>query len=149
MSDLSKEKLLLENFLPYRLSFLTNIISQKLASLYSKQYNLTPQEWKVMANLMRHPDISAAEVGEKTALDKVAISRAVRGLCDKDMVNRTISDQDRRRSVLNLTEQGKNIYHQIEPLVIDYENHLLEVLDKTERDALDRLMTKLTSHVKR
>ena len=148
MSDLHKEKLILENFLPYRLSFLTGIISQKLASLYSRQYNLTPQEWKVMANLRHHADISAAGVGEKTALDKVAVSRAVRGLCDKELVDRTISDQDRRRSVLNLSERGREIYHHIEPLVIDYENHLLDILDDREKDALGQIMDKLTAHVK-
>ena len=35
MSDNKNNMLVLESFLPYRLSFLTNIISRKLARLYS------------------------------------------------------------------------------------------------------------------
>jgi len=147
MSDKRNSKLILENFLPYRLSYLTNIISRKLARLYSVQFNIAPAEWKVLANLTRHPDTSAAEVGEKTAMDKVAVSRAVNALCDRGLVHKTFSRQDRRRSVLNLTPEGFQLYHKIEPLVIDYERHLKNILSDEELAQFDRLLDKLTGHV--
>lgn len=145
MADKDANPLVLESFLPYRLSFLTNIISQDLARLYGEKFDLTPHEWKVLANLKRHKDMSAAEVAEKTALDKVAVSRAVRTLGDKGLVNKIFSPEDRRRSVLNLTEKGTAIYHQIEPLVVGYERDLLASLDLTELTQLDQLLTKLTA----
>jgi len=147
MADNDNTKLVLENFLPYRLSYLTNIISRKLARLYSEQFNMAPAEWKVLANLTRHPDTSAAEVGEKTAMDKVAVSRAVNALCDRGLVHKTFAREDRRRSVLNLTPLGLDIYHKIEPLVIGYERHLKDALNDAERTQLDRLLRKLTDHV--
>lgn len=146
MSDNNNNKLVLETFLPYRLSYLTNIISRNLAHLYSKQYNIAPAEWKVMANLTRHPDTSAAEVGEKTAMDKVAVSRAVTTLCNRGLVHKTFAKEDRRRSVLNLTKKGLETYHQIEPLVINFENYLKQALSEEERVHLDRLLDKLTDH---
>lgn len=147
MSVNRNSKLVLESFLPYRLSYLTNIISRKLALLYSRQFNITTHEWKILANLYRYPNISAAMAGEKTAMDKVAVSRAVRRLCDKGLVHKIFAVEDRRRSVLNLTGKGINIYHQIEPLVIDYENSLLDILDAQELFQLDHLLNKLTGHV--
>jgi len=144
---MSDNDLVLEKFLPYRLSYLTNIISRKLARLYSEEFGITAHEWKILANLNRHPDISAAEVGEKTAMDKVAVSRAVSGLCYKGLVDRKISQQDRRRSVLNMTAEGKKIYGQIEPLVIDYEKALLNTLSPKELSLFDQLLDKLTRHV--
>ncbi len=146
--DGKNDKLVLERFLPYRLSYLTNIISRKLARLYSEQFDITPHEWKVLANLSRHPNISAAKTGEKTAMDKVAVSRAIKGLCDKGLVHKVFSSEDRRRSVLNLTKKGGEIYHQIEPLVIAYEDRLLSILDKDELVQLDHLLTKLTDQAK-
>ncbi len=146
MSD-NNNKLVLESFLPYRLSYLTNIISRALAGLYAEQFDITPHEWKILANLSRYPNISAAEAGEKTAMDKVAVSRAVRGLCDKGLVHKIFSREDRRRSVLNLTEKGAEIYRQIEPLVTDYENSLLKILTPQELSQLDHLLAKLTRHV--
>ncbi len=147
MSDNNNNKLVLESFLPYRLSYLTNIISRSLAGLYAEQFDITPHEWKILANLNRYPNISAAEAGEKTAMDKVAVSRAIKGLCDKGLVHKIFSREDRRRSVLNLTEKGTETYRQIEPLVTDYEDSLLKILDPQELSQLDHLLTKLTCHV--
>jgi len=147
MADGKNDKLVLERFLPYRLSYLTNIISRKLARLYSEQFDITPHEWKVLANLSRHPNISAAKTGEKTAMDKVAVSRAIRGLCDKGLVHKIFSSEDRRRSVLNLTKEGRRIYHQIEPQMIEYERFLQDILSQEEQNQLDRLLIKLTTHV--
>lgn len=147
MADNKSSELVLESFLPYRLSYLTNIISRKLARLYSQQFDINPHEWRILAQLTRYPNISAAEVGEKIAMDKVAVSRAIKNLCDMGLVHKVFSPEDRRRSVLNLTEEGRNIYHKIEPLVIAYEESLLTILDKAELLQLDNLLSKLTAHV--
>ncbi|PCI32041.1 MAG: MarR family transcriptional regulator [Alphaproteobacteria bacterium] len=146
MSDDNSPRLVLEDFLPYRLSFLTNIISRKLARLYSEKFDISPQEWKILANLNRYPNISAAQAGEKTAMDKVAVSRALKELCDKGLVHKIFSKVDRRRSVLTLTEEGTDIYQQIEPMVANYEAALLDILDKDELSQLDHLLSKLTAH---
>ena len=147
MADNKSSELVLESFLPYRLSYLTNIISRKLARLYSEQFDINPHEWRILANLTRYPNISAAKVGEKIAMDKVAVSRAIKSLCDMGLVHKVFSPEDRRRSVLNLTEEGRDIYHKIEPLVIAYEESLLTILDKGELSQLDHLLSKLTDHV--
>ncbi|WP_417320396.1 MarR family winged helix-turn-helix transcriptional regulator [Emcibacter sp.] len=136
--------LLLEKFLPYRLSYLSNIVSRRLAAIYGEKFGIAPPEWKVMAHLHRFPDISAADVAEKTALDKVAVSRAVNSLLDKGLIQRSYAQEDRRRSILNLTNKGGDIYRQIEPLVTEYETALLDALDDREKADLDRLISKLT-----
>lgn len=147
MSDNKNNRLVLESFLPYRLSYLTNIISRKLAQLYSKQFDISPHEWRILITLNSHPNISAAEAGERIVMDKVAVSRAIKNLCTMGLVHKIFSKEDRRRSVLNLTEDGKDIYHKIEPLVIGYEDSLLDILDKEELSQLDHLLNKLTGHV--
>src|SRR5262245_57639253 len=76
----STDRLHLEHFVPYRLSVLTNIVSQSIADAYEREFGLTIPQWRVVAVLARYPDLSAIEVGERTAMDKVAVSRAVQGL---------------------------------------------------------------------
>ncbi len=147
MSDNNNNHLVLEKFLPYRLSYLTNIISRSLARLYSEKFDINPHEWRIMANLYRYPNISAAETGEKIAMDKVAVSRAIKSLCDKGLLHKIFSKEDRRRSVLNLTKEGADMYQQIEPLVTCYEDSLLQSLNSQELSQLDHLLSKLTSHV--
>ena len=70
----------LDNFLPYRLSVLTNLVSTAIAGAYRERFGLSIPAWRVLAVLANSPDLSAAEVGQRTAMDKVAVSRAVRAL---------------------------------------------------------------------
>lgn len=130
----------LESFLPYRLSVLSNRISQTIARAYGDRFGLSITQWRVMAVLGRYPGLSANELTERTAMDKVAVSRAVNALIAGGLLARTTHDVDRRRSVLQLSEAGHAIYDQIAPLALNYEKALLERLDRTQRDTLFALL---------
>src|SRR5690606_24458309 len=67
------DALQLEHFLPYRLSVLSNRISDAIAREYSQRYALGVTEWRVMAVLGRWPGLTASQVAQRTAMDKVAV----------------------------------------------------------------------------
>lgn len=133
----------LERFLPYRLSVLSNNVSQAIARQYAERFELSVNEWRAMAILGRYPGVSANEVAERTAMDKVAVSRALARLIDAGRVRRTTHGDDRRRSVLELTARGRKVYEQVAPMALRHEQRLLAHLDAQERDWLDRILTKL------
>ena len=133
----------LEHFLPYRLSVLSNRISQDIAALYGTRFGLTVTEWRILAVLGRYPDLSATEVAERTAMDKVAVSRAVTSLLADGRLKRQLHGEDRRRSVLELSAKGYMVYDEVAPLALAYERRLLEGLRDDERAALDRLLTRM------
>ncbi len=134
----------LEHFLPYRLSLLSNTISQAIAREYEARFGLSVTEWRVLAVLGRYAGSSAGEVAERTAMDKVAVSRAVARLLANERIRRGVHSGDRRRSVLALTPKGQRIYDQIAPRALEYERELLHVLDTEERIWLERLLSKLS-----
>jgi DNA-binding MarR family transcriptional regulator len=133
----------LERFLPYRLSVLANTVSATIASAYAERHDLTIPEWRVMAVLAHEPGLSAAVVAERTAMDKVAVSRAVTRLQRRQRIARRQSDDDRRRSSLQLTPAGLEVYLQVSPVALGYERRLLESLSEGERRALDGAMERL------
>jgi DNA-binding MarR family transcriptional regulator len=133
----------LERFLPYRLSVLSNRISGAIAREYSQRFGLGVTEWRVMAVLGRYPDLSAGEVAQRTAMDKVAVSRAVASLLEAGRLQRDIHDGDRRRSVLRLSPAGHAIYDQVAPLALAFERTLLGDMDAAERALLFRLLDRL------
>src|SRR5690606_10390362 len=96
------------------------------------------------AILAQHPGLSAAGVAERTAMDKVAVSRAVAQLLEAGNVERQVADDDRRRSVLTLSAKGWRIYDEVIPLALRKEAQLLESLSADERAAFDHLVTVLT-----
>lgn len=134
----------LERFLPYRLSVLTNAVSGAIAAAYQRRFGLGIPEWRVIAVLARHPGLSAAEVAACTRMDAVAVSRAVTRLTRTGRLRRSVSADDRRRSVLRLSPAGRAVYRRIAPLALAYERELLACLDSREIAALDSIVTRLT-----
>jgi DNA-binding MarR family transcriptional regulator len=133
----------LERFLPYRLSILSNTISQGIADDYQKRYDLSVTEWRVMAVLARFDGLSAREVAERTAMDKVAVSRALARLVEAGRVNRDTHDGDKRRSVLGLSEAGWKLHDEVAPMARAREREVLAKLDEEERVWLERILDKL------
>jgi DNA-binding MarR family transcriptional regulator len=135
----------LERFLPYRLSVLSNTVSRAIAETYERRFGLSITEWRVMAVLGRYDGLSAREVAERTAMDKVAVSRALARLIEAGRVRRLVADHDRRQSVLRLSAKGWKVYEQVAPLALEHERRLLAHLDHAEREWLGRILDKLWS----
>jgi DNA-binding MarR family transcriptional regulator len=133
----------LEKFLPYRLVVLSNTVSVKLAAVYAKQFNLTVAEWRVIAIIGRFPEITARDIAERGAMDKVTVSRAVAGLVSAGRLERVGDPADRRRVRLAMTATGREIYRRIVPLARACEQQLLAGLNTADQAALDRLLTTL------
>jgi DNA-binding MarR family transcriptional regulator len=135
----------LDRFLPYRLSVLSNRLSNAIARSYETRFQLSVTEWRVIAVLGRFRGLSANEVAERTAMDKVAVSRAVARLLESGRLQRDLHENDRRRSVLELSPAGYEIYDAVAPIALSYERALLEALEPAERDMLMKLLDKLSA----
>lgn len=142
-------ELRLEHFLPYRLSVLANTVSTSIAAAYSSQFGLSIPEWRVLAVLAAAPGISSAEVAQRTAMDKVAVSRAVSSLLRSRRLERSVAVDDRRRSQLRLSAQGRSVYRRVVPLARQYESRLLQTLSPVDQAALHRILDALQAHAGR
>jgi DNA-binding MarR family transcriptional regulator len=142
---MGKGPLILERFLPYRLSVVTNRISGALSRHYASRFGIGIPEWRVIANLGRHPGLSANEVCERSAMDKVTVSRAVAALEHKGLLERVRDDADKRRSRLDLSDKGQKVYAEIAPLALAFERDLLTALTPEEYAQLDRIIEKLNA----
>jgi DNA-binding MarR family transcriptional regulator len=137
------DELRLENFLPYRLAVLSNTISTTVARAYDKRFNVSIPEWRVIAVLGRFPGLSAVEVAGRTLMDKVAVSRAVTKLIKNGRIDREFADADRRRSILNLSEDGKKLHDEIAQLSLQFERDLLHGFSEDEMKNLNSIMERL------
>lgn len=145
---LDHARLDLDSFVPYRLSVLTNRMSDAIARLYSDRFELSIAEWRVMAVLGQTPGLSAREVASRTAMDKVQVSRAVAGLTRKRRVARIGDASDGRITRLSLTTQGTAIYDEIVPIALQFEAAFLSALTQGERSTFIALLDKLARRVR-
>lgn len=96
-----------------------------------------------MAVLGGTPGLSARDVAERTAMDKVQVSRAVESLVRARRVRREADARDGRVMRLALTARGRVIYEQVAPLALHLEDVFLSALRPDERRQFDALLSKL------
>ncbi len=145
----SKTHLDLDGFVPYRLSVLTNRVSGAIARHYAERFDLSVPEWRVIAVLGQAPGLSAREVAQRTAMDKVQVSRAVQSLLGARRLTRTAHANDGRIAHLSLSAKGQAIYNEVVPLALSLERQFLSVLSQSEQKSLDALLDKLSRHMDR
>lgn len=148
MGKKNDRELILEEFLPYRLAILSHAVSTSIARAYDKRFALTIPEWRVIAILGRFPGLSAAEVAERTMMDKVAVSRAVSKLIENGRVDREFANADRRRSILNLSEAGRKVHDEIAPLALGIEDDLLHGLSQEQIGTLNEIIERLLARAR-
>ena len=84
--------------------------------------------------------VAAAEVGGSI---KVAVSRAVTRLIKNGRLDREFADADRRRSILNLSEEGKRVHDEVAPLALQFERDLLHGLSDEDIEVFNVVMERL------
>jgi DNA-binding MarR family transcriptional regulator len=93
--------------------------------------------------LGEYPGLSAVEVAERTLMDKVAVSRAVTKLIKNGHIDRQFADADRRRSILNLSEQGREVHNEIAALALQFERELLQDISEEDYATFISILEKL------
>jgi DNA-binding MarR family transcriptional regulator len=137
-----------DDYLPCRLAAASTTVLRSVASIFADSYDMSIPEWKVLSAIARHPKLSAVEVAQTTDLDTVAVSRAVTKLMDAGRVCREFGKEDRRRSMLELSEEGRKLYEQITPMAARLEARLLEELSDDEIRILERALKSLSARSK-
>ncbi|MEM7804431.1 MAG: hypothetical protein AAF545_05860, partial [Pseudomonadota bacterium] len=68
---------------------------------------------------------------------------AVARLLKSGRITREFADQDRRRSILHLSDEGRVVYDQVAPLAIRMEADLLEGFSEEEIETLNTLLERM------
>ena len=135
--------LILDRFLPYRLSVASNAVSARISNAYRKRFGLKIAEWRLLAILAELPALTPAMLGERTRMDKIAVSRAAAALIARDLIAIRANPADRRSHFLSLTTAGRELYDEIAPLALATEAALFAAFDADERALLEKLLRRV------
>lgn len=141
--------MILERFLPYRLAVVAESVSRALAAVYAERFDLTRDEWRVLAQLAEVDEIKTTQLGARTTLDKMQVSRAVTRLERDGFIERQPDAADRRNLVVRILPAGRALVRKIVPMAEAREQFLLEALSPDEQAVLDRALDKLLAQAKR
>jgi DNA-binding MarR family transcriptional regulator len=133
----------LSRFMPYRLAVAAETVSRALAAVYAERFGLTRDEWRVIAQLADVKELKATDLGQRTSLPKMQVSRAATRLEQDGLIARQADPNDRRNLVMRLTPAGRALYRRLEPVVLERERDLLATLAQAERAAFEAALTQI------
>ncbi|HAT54421.1 MAG TPA: MarR family transcriptional regulator [Lactobacillus sp.] len=120
--------------------------SQLLA--LTKQYQLTIAEWQLLMNLA-DGHTTQEELSTVTALDTSTLSRQLKSLGTKLMIDKEATGRDHRQLIYHVTEQGQQALTEINQ---SYDQLTANVFDKwtdEEKNLLQILLNRLETSLSR
>lgn len=127
----------------FRLLLVVNLTARAFAARYGRKHRIALTEWRVLHALaLGHR--SAGALVEALGLDKMAISRAVRGLEAMGRLVRRPDPRDGRRDVLEITKAGLALHDEIAREGATREAMLVGALSPDDLARLHRILDALT-----
>lgn len=146
-AEMAPASLVLDRFLPYLVNVAASRLSTELAAVYRDRFGVTIPEWRVMAHLAQHRDVSVREIHARVGMDKAKVSRAAARLEAAGLIAKKIPSADKRLVALSLTRKGIVLYNRIEPLALAFERSSLAVFSSGEEATFRDLLQRLVAHL--
>lgn len=137
------KRLLLDDFLPYRLSIASNRVSDAIASTYRSLFGLRIPEWRLVTVIAEHDGITQQALCVATRMDKVTVSRGAIALVDRGLVERSANAGDQRSHLLKLTKSGRALYDEVAPKALLIEQELFASFSAQEIDVLRDMLARV------
>jgi DNA-binding MarR family transcriptional regulator len=138
-----RRRLILDDFLPYRLSFTSNLVSGAIAESYRALFGLSIPEWRIVAHIAEQSGVTQQEIGSRTRMDKVSVSRATIALTDRGLIARRPNPADRRSQLLVLSDEGEALYAAIAPKALELEAALFGRFSTEELAAFTAMLRQI------
>ena len=120
----------------------------KIERVEMAKYGLKAPHTQCILALGQHPQgITAARLCEICEKDKAAISRTLAELEDAGMVQRTDPDGKRYRSMLQLTERGTEVAHNLSDIVHRAVRQASEGYNEQDREIFVNVLTMIADNL--
>jgi DNA-binding MarR family transcriptional regulator len=97
---------------------------------------VTPPQYAVLLTLRERPTINQTRLGELTGIDTATLTPLLRSLEERGLLSRRTDEGNRRRKLLELTEQGVGVVTQVKGLVAQTDDIMLAGLSPEQRRSL-------------
>lgn len=84
--------------------------SRQYRELRDGPHELTHMEFKVLGFFARHPGATQRDLVQHSGRDKAQIARLIQGLRQRELLDASADEQDKRSLCLRLSEAGEAVY---------------------------------------
>lgn len=120
----------------------------QLSAAHVRELGLTPAQFDIIATLGNTPGMSFKELGEKTLITKGTLTGVVDRLEARGLVRRAARIDDRRSTIVQLTQEGQAEFERVFALHVSHCKHPFLDAGETDFTALERELGKLHARLR-
>jgi DNA-binding MarR family transcriptional regulator len=116
--------------------FLARVLAGHATSVYEQitgQTDITPQQFGVLLVLHQQGTITLTELTQSTRADRSTVGEMVSRMRGRGLVERTPGEEDRRQSLVSITEKGREILLDLLPHMPALQDNLLAPIPPEDR----------------
>ena len=106
---------------------------------------ITPGQFGVITIINSNPGLTQSALARAVGIERSTMVAVVDALEDRGLVERRPSPNDRRSYALVLSEKGKELHRDLEPLIKEHEQRISGDLTDEEKDQLIGYLTRMAN----
>lgn len=146
---LGVDYILLDEYVPYKLLYVTALVTQIYDERYRRELGLTIPESRVIHVLARNSEISSREICRMTTLAKSRVSVALQRLETAGYLRRKPNDTDQRLLSLSFTKKGDALRKKLVKLSLEMEADIVDALGQETTAELVNALDRLRAHIEK
>lgn len=139
--------IILDEYLPYRLLYVTAQVTQMYDERYKRELGITIPESRVIHVLARYSKISSREICRMTTLAKSRVSVALQRLEAAGILTRTANSTDQRLVSLKFTRKGNALRKKLVALAQEMEADIIRAIGEKRAHDLVGILDVMRDHL--
>ena len=146
-----KERLLLNQYIPYLLGRTVNSIRKATAQIYIDAIKpwaaLNNREFRVLVLLSEFSSLSPAQAANLTGMEKATVTRSIMGLKKHGLVDTMKNTRDGRSKYIVLTQMGAEACDAVVPKMKECGDFVTGLLTEEEKELFIQLIAKIEKRI--
>lgn len=122
----------MDGLVTVRIVQLAEIVSRGASQVFERRFGVKNTELRILVHLGGPEPLAVNELARRTMVDKAWISRSLRALEKRGLVQRAPHPTDSRAALVSLTAEGRTLVAQFAPVAAARNRRLLAGLDEEE-----------------
>lgn len=132
--------------------FIINSTGRNLILLLNQkfsQYGITSEQWSLLKRLEEQDGVIIKDLTQRVEKDQGNVTRILDVLEKRGLVKRTPNPDDKRSSLVFLTEEGKGLMENLIPIDEELQEMILKGVCKEELTLFKKILSKINDNVKK
>lgn len=111
-------------------------------------YKITIDQWLIIRAILENPGIMQQELAENVFKDNASVTRIIALLVQSGYLEKEINPEDRRKTILEVTDAGKSIIRKVQDLVLENRKTALTGISQSDVQSTNDVLKAILSNCK-